>query len=116
MSSGDPLESWRRNPFFVLEVAPSATRTELERAAQKLLALLAIGNAAAQRVQTPLGPLDRDADMVRSALAELRDPRSRIVHELWATLAADEMESAPAEPGWEEATRAIGVRGPWSTR
>lgn len=116
MKPPDPLEGWRRNPFFVLGVPPSATRSEVERAGQKLLALLAVGNTAAQRCETPLGPLERDADLVRNALAELRDPSARVAHELWATLAPGEPSSETHEPGWEQAVSAISVRGPWSTR
>ncbi len=116
MNPADPLEAWRRNPFFVLEVSPSATRAEIERAGQKLLALLAVGNASARRCETPLGPLDRDADLVRGALAELRDPSARVAHELWATLAPNDATNESLEPGWEQAARAISVRGPWSIR
>ncbi|HET9930736.1 MAG TPA: hypothetical protein VFQ35_08620 [Polyangiaceae bacterium] len=116
MSTHGPLDAWRRNPFFVLGVPPTATRAELERSGQKLLALLAVGNAAAKHCETPLGPLERDADLVRNALAELRDPRTRIAHELWATLAQSPITTEPVEPGWEQATSAISVRGPWSIR
>jgi hypothetical protein len=72
------------NPFLVLELAPEASRDELERQGAKLLALLAAGIAGATTYRTPLGPRERTAEAIRAALAELRDPRKRAVHEWWA--------------------------------
>ncbi|HEX3128031.1 MAG TPA: hypothetical protein VH394_11940 [Thermoanaerobaculia bacterium] len=72
------------NPFLVLELAPEAGRSELERQGARLLAMLAAGLAAAGTYATPLGPRERTAEMVRQALAELRDPARRLVHEWWA--------------------------------
>ena len=60
MTMHDPLADWRGNPFFVLEIATDATPTEVERAGQRLLGLLAVGSASAQIYQTPLGPATRD--------------------------------------------------------
>jgi hypothetical protein len=74
----------RANPFFVLGVAAGATRAEVEREGAKLLAMLAAGLPGAGEYQTPLGPAPRDADTVRAALAELRDPARRLGHEWWA--------------------------------
>lgn len=73
-----------RNPFYVLELPLRASRVEVERAGQKLLALLGVQSASAQRYWTPLGELERDADLVRSSLARLRDPDERVLWELWA--------------------------------
>lgn len=115
MKSPDLLEAWRQNPFFILELPTTASRAEVERAGQKLLALLAIGNAGARTCQTPLGALERDADLVRKALAQLRDPHARIVHELWATVLPDESRADGDETGWEQAAGAIQVRDPWSS-
>ncbi len=117
MSHSDPLEAWRQNPFFVLELETSATRVEVERAGQKLLALLAVKNEAARHCTTPLGPIVRDEDSVRKALAALRDPNARVVHELWAKLTFDApAPDAIGEPGWDEAPAAIGFLGAWPTR
>lgn len=71
------------NPFYVLGVARSATRMEVERAGQKLLAQLAIGVGSAQTYRTPFGTRERDESAVRSALSTLRDPEKRVVFELW---------------------------------
>lgn len=72
------------NPFLVLELPPEATRDELERQGAKLLALLAASVAGAATYLTPLGPRERTPELVRGALAELRDPGKRLVHEWWA--------------------------------
>jgi hypothetical protein len=72
------------NPFLVLELPIAADRDELERQGAKLLALLAAGIASATRYPTPFGPRPRTEEAVREALAELRDPRKRALHEIWA--------------------------------
>jgi hypothetical protein len=72
------------NPFFVLGVPPEASRIEVERAGQRLLAELAISRAAALHYDSPVGPAPRTPELVRQALAELRDPARRLVHEAWA--------------------------------
>jgi hypothetical protein len=74
----------RTNPFFVLGLPADATRSEVEREGAKLLAMLASGIEGAERVETPLGTLTRDAESIRAALAELRDPERRLAHEWWA--------------------------------
>ena len=120
----DPLADWRGNPFFVLEVSTDASRTEVERAGQKLLGLLALGAAGAERYDTPLGPATRDADAVRRALATLRDPNERVIQELWAQVASgvasgvatgvDTSWAAPPAKAWEDAARAIGWTAKWA--
>ena len=55
MTKHDPLADWRSNPFFVLEIAADATPTEVERAGQRLLALLTVGSATAGNVFFALG-------------------------------------------------------------
>ena len=62
------------NPFEVLGVSATASPAEIERAAQRLLAELALGVSG-----------DGDADgehEVRRALDELRDPRRRLLAEV----------------------------------
>jgi hypothetical protein len=115
MTTRDPLVTWRSNPFFVLEVPTDATPTEVERAGQRLLALLALGSAAAGTYPTSLGPATRDADQVRQALAALRDPEQRVLHELWANVApAVGPASARTNAGpWEEAEQVLGWSAPW---
>jgi hypothetical protein len=87
MKQEDPLAAWRCNPFFVLGVEIEASRIEVERAGHRLLGLLAIGSASARRYETPFGSAVRDEDSVRQAMALLRDPGERVVHELLADVA-----------------------------
>lgn len=96
------------NPFAVLGCAPDATRAEVERAGQKLLGLLEIGAKSARSYRSPLGEHERTTDLVRAALAELRDPDRRIVHELWARATAtavgdaEPLDAAEAVLGWRD--------------
>lgn len=116
MKHQDLLTRWRHNPFFVLEVATGSTRVEIERAAQKLLALMAVGSPKANRCETPLGTIERDADRVRAALAALRDPNTRVVHEFWANVSLEEATGTSTEQGWEEGDGVAKVREPWPRR
>jgi hypothetical protein len=77
------------NPFYVLGLATSCSRQEFEREGQKWLAMLDVGLSAARAYATPLGGQPRNADKVRQAMAELRDPERRLVHELWASIPVD---------------------------
>jgi hypothetical protein len=115
MSGDDPLAAWRGNPFFVLEVSSQASRAEVERAGQKLLALLEVGSASVSRYDTPFGPATRDADTVRQAVAALRDPLERVIHELLADIALRSGEMLNDDPRgpWTAAARAIGWAGKW---
>ena len=119
MSGDDPLaacwQPWRGNPFFVLEVSPQASRAEVERAGQRLLALFEVGSASAASYETPFGPATRDADMVRQAVAALRDPLERVIHELLADVAPGAGETRANNPrgAWTRAERAIGWIGKW---
>src|SRR5664279_2467189 len=105
MNEPDLLAPWRNNPFFILEVSTEASRAEVERAGQKLLGLLALGSAGAGHCHTPLGPATRDADGVRQALAALRDPNERVLHELWASIAQSAGEGRGENPAsaWKAA-------------
>ncbi len=110
MTRADPCASWRDNPFFVLELGVNAARLDVERAAQRLLGLLAVGAQGADQYQTPFGPARRDADIVRQALARLRDPLQRVRYELWANVApiAAPEASESLTAAWEVGARALG--------
>jgi hypothetical protein len=88
----------------------------VERTGQKLLALLAVESTAAKRAKTPFGDVERTADTVRAAMAELRDPERRFLHEAWARVPVDAAVAAPsrrrseATAPWPGAMRAIGWR------
>jgi hypothetical protein len=113
MNEADPLAPWRNNPFFMLELSTKASRAEVERAGQRLLGLLAIGSAGAGHYHTPLGAATRDADGVRQALAALRDPNERVLHELWASVAQGAREGRGENPAsaWKAAEQALGWAG-----
>lgn len=96
----------------MLGVGSEAPRAEIERAAQRLLAELAVGRSSALTYETPFGPRPRTEALVRAAVAELRDPKKRLVHELWARVELGE-SSAPATPSWPDALERLGLgRGP----
>jgi hypothetical protein len=125
----------RENPFFVLGLPVTASRMEIEREAQKLLGMLELELATAGRYASPLGWHARTPDLVRGAVAALRDPARRLLAEAWArhatvvtepdpratpaTGAASELAGAiddadAGAPGWEDARQILGwSRGAW---
>jgi hypothetical protein len=80
-----PAERITENPFLILGVSPRAPRLEIEREAQKLLGMLELGLASAATYPTPLGPRPRTPELVRAAVATLRDPARRLAAEIWAS-------------------------------
>ncbi|MGE0550390.1 MAG: hypothetical protein AB7O24_04605 [Kofleriaceae bacterium] len=101
------------NPFFVLGLAPDASRIETEREAQKLLGMLELGFPDAQTYKTPLGDRTRTPEAVRAAVATLRDPYKRLVAELWARHAPPAKPAEPppaAEPPQPSLRRLLGWR------
>jgi hypothetical protein len=78
------------NPFYVLGLPADCPTRAVEREGQKLLAMLAVGLAEAKQYRTPVGARPRTDEKVRAAMAELRDPARRLVHELFARLAVAE--------------------------
>ncbi|PRP99905.1 hypothetical protein [Enhygromyxa salina] len=91
--------AWQRlahNPFYVLELRPDCSRADVERQGQKLIGMLELELSGALRYRSPLGEHPRSSQLVRAAMAELRDPNRRLLHELWATL--DPTSPGPAAP------------------
>ncbi|MCS6900280.1 MAG: hypothetical protein RMJ98_11515 [Myxococcales bacterium] len=106
-------DSLQKNPFYILGLPPTATRAEVERQGQKLLGLLELGAKQARNYTTPLGDFPRDADLVRWAMAELRNPDRRLLHEVWATPLPPlppppAPRLAPGPAPWPEALEALG--------
>jgi hypothetical protein len=97
------------NPFYVLGLAPDASRIEIEREAQKLLGMLELGFAEVQHYATPVGPRPRSSEGVRAAVAALRDPYQRLVAELWARHAPP-TTSEPAPASTAAAATTTGLR------
>ena len=102
------------NPFFVLGIAADASRIEIEREAQKLLGMLELGFSDAQTYQTPLGPRPRTAELVRAAVAALRDPYRRLVAELWARHAPPAKPADPPPPASTAGTPGLRGRLGWA--
>ncbi len=105
------------NPFYVLELGPECSRAEVERAGQKLLGMLELGMSGADQYRTPFGAGRRDSAKIREAMAELRDPQRRLLHELWVHGNAEALPSDPGEPldlldlpGFEAAPTSMGWR------
>jgi hypothetical protein len=97
------------NPFYVLELDPECSRAEIER-----------GMAGSERYPTPFGSGRRDPAKIREAMAELRDPQRRLLHELWVRGAARaDLPITPIDttdfdgadlPGFEQAPTSLGWR------
>ena len=111
----DPTDLWGENPFFILALPPTCDRMTVEREGKKLLGLLELKVASAASYATPLGPRPRTAEKVRWAMAELRAPEKRFVHEFWAQGPLPSADSAPMEPPdplapWPDIWVALGWR------
>jgi len=107
------FERIAQNPFYVLGVAPTAQRTELEREGNKLLSMLQVGMKEAKVYRSPMGEHPRTEEAVREAMAELRDPKRRLVHELLAALPVGSTPPKSAVEGeigtrWPEAPMVFG--------
>jgi hypothetical protein len=76
------------NPFFVLELPPTATPMEIERQGRMILARLELGLPSARTHPSPLGPRPRSADDVRRAMQALADPHRRLAAEPFALAAS----------------------------
>ena len=99
-----------KNPFFVLELSADCSTMDIERAGQKLLAMLKVGMRGAGTYTTPLGPQPRDEDTVRRAVAALHDRDVRVAAEMWTR--PEIWQAAPvskAAPVWADAHRALGT-------
>jgi hypothetical protein len=120
----DPRRRILHNPFYVLGLSVQASRVEVEREGQKLLGMLALGLSAASTYDSPLGPAPRTPEAVREAMAELRDPERRLIHELWARVPASGARvSEPAAAGapeavapWPDALAVLGWQPPARAR
>jgi hypothetical protein len=121
MSKPDHEDRFADNPFYVLGLRPDCARVDVEREGQKLLGMLGLKLKSAATYATPVGPRPRTEDKVRAAMAELRNPDRRLVHEFWASLAPPaappKPPPAPETPGpgpqpLAEAFAAIGWRRP----
>lgn len=95
----DAISRWASNPFFVLGLPTTASRSDVEREGAKLLGMVELGLKAAALYPTPFGPRARTVEQVREAMAELRDPDRRLVHEIWAGVPAASTEGGDVDRG-----------------
>lgn len=106
------FERIAENPFYVLGVPTTASRTDLEREGNKLLSMLQLGLKESKTYKSPVGEHERTAEAVRAAMAELRDPKRRLVHELLASLpvavSVPKPEAAADELKWKRAPVVFG--------
>ncbi len=97
------------NPFFVLDLPIDCGAMDIERAGQKLLAMLKVGMKDAASYRTPLGPRQRDEDAVRRAMAALREPQARAMAEFWARPEVWEPVHETRLPVWSDAHKRLGT-------
>jgi hypothetical protein len=100
------MQRLTENAFHVLGLKTTASRADAEREGQKLLGMLELGLHQATSYVTPLGERERTAELIRWALAELRDPEKRMMHELLAQLDAE--ATLPPAPVSSEDTHGPG--------
>lgn len=106
-----------KSPFYILELPPDASPGDIERQGRKLLGLFEVGAKKAGSYTCPLGTFERDATMVREAMAALRDPRRRAKEACLASLltpdGTGEDDAGVVEPDapLEDAFLAGGYRG-----
>jgi hypothetical protein len=87
-----------KNCFYVLELAPDAAPADIERQARKLLGMLELGIERSARYACPVGEFERDATMVREALARLRDPKTRLREATLARALVGETKQGDEDP------------------
>lgn len=87
------LRALSENPFRLLGLSPAASARDVEREGAKLLAMIVAG-LDDPKAMAPLGSKERTAEQVRWAVAELRDPHKRAVHEFfWPACASLPMDA-----------------------
>lgn len=107
------FERIAENPFYVLGLGTTASRTDVEREGAKLLSMLQLDLKESKVYRSPMGEHARTAEAVRAAMAELRDPKRRLVHELLASLPVTvkvpvASRAATSGPRWPKAPMVFG--------
>lgn len=73
----------KQNPFYILDLSPGATAIEVERQGRKILGMLELDIKGVAHYSTPWEIRERSITDVRTALAELRDPKRYLFHRFW---------------------------------
>ncbi|WP_444928930.1 hypothetical protein ACJJIF_13800 [Microbulbifer sp. SSSA002] len=106
-SSRAALAAW---PFWVLELTPTASLNEVNRAARDLTGKLALKMAGADECLTPNGIIPRDEFLVREAQAVLITPERRLLAEFWyIPPSTDEQETSKPATGASQWCAYFGV-------
>lgn len=80
-STDDPrLNAW---PFWILELSPSASTSDIENAFNSLNGKLSLGASNVSTYSTPFGKKPRDEFKLREAKSILITPESRLLAEFW---------------------------------
>jgi hypothetical protein len=87
-----------KNCFYILELGFDASLADIERQGRKLLGMLELGIERSTTYACPVGVFDRDATMVREAVARLRDPKSRLREATLARALAGENKPSDDDP------------------
>ena len=90
------------NAFAVLGLTVDATRMEVERAGQRLLAQLEVGAESARFFGEGAARTERTPEAVRAALTTLRDPDQRIEAELTFLATRVDLAGPEGVTIWEE--------------
>lgn len=85
-------------PFWVLELTPSCSIQDIERAAREITARITLQVAGADGFCCPGGKARRDAYLVREARARLLNPQSRLLCEFWYMGVAEAMPAVQVAP------------------
>lgn len=80
-STNDPRLN--AEPFWILQLTPKATTSEVEQAYIKIKSKLSLGVDSATEYQTPFGVKVRDEYGLRDARSQLITPESRLLAEFW---------------------------------
>ena len=70
-------------PFWLLGLEPSASNSDIEKAAREIEAKIQFKVPNAERYKTPFGDFNRDSFEIREAKAALQEPNSRLLAEFW---------------------------------
>lgn len=91
-------------PFWVLELGPTATNADIDKAARDIAGRIEFAIPGAECFDTPRGSIARDQYLIRDARAKLQDPAARLLAEFWyvdpATFEGRESNNATSCEAW----------------
>lgn len=99
-------------PFWVLNLTPSATNSDIEKAAREIDSKIQFQVPGADQFETPTGKQKRDSFLIREAKAALQDPNARVLAEFWyidPTPTSEEATHNQVSTTAEQISKALGV-------